>query len=134
MTQSTDGADDLPRGWWIIAAAFLGVLLCQTPVVFLSFGVFMAPLQDTFGWDRSSMSLALSLSTLTLAVASPFAGRLLDRWGARPVLLTSLVLMALSIMSLYFLTSSLWHLRAGRRRPAFPYRSSCIRVPRAGRC
>lgn len=79
-------------------------------MVFLSFGVFMTPLHEAFEWDRSLMSLALSVSTLTLAVASPVAGHLLDRWGPRPVLLTSLVLMALSIMSLYYLTGTLWHL------------------------
>jgi MFS family permease len=94
----------------IVAGAFVGVLLCQTPMVFLSIGAFVGPLRASFGWDFSTVYLAVSASTLALALASPFAGALLDRWGVRNMVLTSTLLLALTLMSLYFLTDSLWHL------------------------
>jgi len=97
------------RYWWIVVAGFVGVALCQTPMVFLTVGAFAAPLNEAFGWNRPTVSLAISVSALALAVASPFAGAFIDKYGPRPVLMTSLVLMALGLMSLSLLTDSLWH-------------------------
>jgi MFS family permease len=93
--------------WYICAASFIGLLVCQSPAVFLSFGVFMKPLAAAFGWERGPMSLALSFCAISLALVSPLAGSLVDRFGARRVLLPSMISFGLLIGSLYFLSGSL---------------------------
>jgi MFS family permease len=93
--------------WYICAASFVGLLVCQSPAVFLSFGVFMKPLAAAFGWERGPMSLALSFCAISLALVSPLAGSLIDRFGARRVLLPSMISFGLVLASLYFLSGSL---------------------------
>jgi MFS family permease len=93
--------------WYICLASFVGLMVCQSPAVFLSFGVFMKPLAGAFGWERGPMSLALSLCAVALALVSPLAGSLVDRFGARRVLLPSMIGFGVLIASLYFLSGSL---------------------------
>lgn len=95
-------------GWYIVAASVIGVALSQAPIVYLSLGVFMIPLQQSFGWDRGKVSLGLSVGALTLALSMPVVGRLIDKHGARRVLLPSMAMFAIATMSLYFLTGSFW--------------------------
>ncbi len=104
MTRTTEGT--LYR-WYVCAASFVGLMVCQSPAIFLSFGVFMKPLAAAFGWERGPMSLALSFCAISLALVSPVAGSLIDRFGARRVLLPSMISFGLLIASLYFLNGSL---------------------------
>jgi MFS family permease len=104
MTRTTEGT--LYR-WYVCAASFVGLMVCQSPAIFLSFGVFMKPLAAAFGWERGPMSLALSFCAISLALVSPVAGSLIDRFGARRVLLPSMIGFGLLIASLYFLNGSL---------------------------
>src|SRR5262249_9948666 len=92
--------------WYICAASFVGLLVCQSPAVFLSFGVFMKPLAAAFGWERGPMSLALSFCAISLALVSPLAGALIDRFGARRVLLPSMLRVCLLLSSLHLLSRS----------------------------
>jgi MFS family permease len=55
--------------------------------VIFAFSVFIRPLGDQFGWTRTEISLAFTLTALTVALSSPFIGRTVDRVGARRVLL-----------------------------------------------
>ena len=96
-------------GWYIVAASVIGVALSQAPIAYLSLGVFMIPLQQSFGWARGTVSLGLSVGALSLALSMPLVGRLVDRHGARRVLLPSMAMFSVAMMSLYFLTGSLWH-------------------------
>ena len=104
MTRTTESTR---YRWYICAASFVGLLVCQSPAVFLSFGVFMKPLAAAFGWERGPMSLALSFCAISLALVSPLAGSLVDRFGARRVLLPSMISFGLLLASLYFLSGSL---------------------------
>jgi MFS family permease len=94
-------------GWWIVAVSTIGVAFCATPVVFLTLGVFMIPLGEEFGWNRAEISLGLSVAALSLAIATPWAGRMLDARGPRRVLKWSLALYAVATATLYFLESSI---------------------------
>ena len=49
--------------------------------------------------------LSLTMPALFIAIAAPFAGLLLDRWGRKPVLITALILYGLAGTSGYFLNS-----------------------------
>jgi MFS family permease len=96
-------------GWWVVLAAGIGLSVHGGPIITGTFGVFLKPLSQEFGWSRAQISLAFSLATLVLTVALPLIGRLVDRLGARRVILPSVLIFGLGLMSLYFLTASLWH-------------------------
>ena len=64
---------------WLIFAVANGLFLC--------FPIFFVPLLEEFQWSRALTAGALSTSTLIQAALSPLAGVLVDRFGARPVIL-----------------------------------------------
>jgi MFS family permease len=83
--------------WWIVFGATLSMLVAQGPVILYTLGLFIKPLNQDFGWDRASISAAGGLAAISSAIAIPFVGWLIDRWGIRPVLLPIVVLSASSI-------------------------------------
>lgn len=91
----------------IIASAGIGMALGISVLGMATFGVFIVPLSQEFHWGRGDISLSYTIMCYTVAVASPFAGHLLDRWGVRRVLLPSIFLFGLSLISLRFLDGRL---------------------------
>lgn len=99
-------------GWWVVLAAGIGASMSYGPIIAFTFGVFIKPLQEEFGWSRADISLGFSLSLLMLSVTAPFVGQLVDRFGARKVIVPSVLLFGFGIISFYFLSASLWHFYA----------------------
>ena len=58
-----------------------------------SFTVFVIPMSDDFGWSRSEISLAASIGLLVNGLTQPFVGRLYDRYGARKIVIPSLLVL-----------------------------------------
>jgi MFS family permease len=83
--------------WWIVFGATLSMLVAQGPVILYTLGLFIKPLNQEFGWDRASISAAGGLAAISSAIAVPFVGWLIDRWGIRTILLPIVVLSAFSI-------------------------------------
>jgi MFS family permease len=79
------------RAWLMVFMAMVGTMCCSTSVILINVGVFMKPLAGTFHWSRGAISLSLSIGALAMAGANPFVGRLIDRYGVRPILIASLV-------------------------------------------
>src|SRR5271167_1285163 len=77
-----------------------------------TFGIFLTALTKQFGWSRGDVSLAFTVTALTVAVCSPVLGRLLDRHGARRIILPCMAVFGLAFGSLSLLTNHLWHLYA----------------------
>ncbi len=98
------------RGGLVLLTACCGVFFSFASVVIYTFGVFLKPLTETFGWSRSQVSLAFTCTALTIAVCSPFIGRLLDRFPARRIVLPCTFIYGLTFASLAFLTPHLAHL------------------------
>jgi len=99
----------LRRHSGILLAAFFGVFASFASVFIFTFGVFLKPLSEEFGWSRAQVSGGFALAALTVAFASPFLGRLVDRFGSRAVILPSATLFAVLFASLSRLTDSLVH-------------------------
>jgi MFS family permease len=100
------------HGWWVVLVAGIGLSLSYGPIIVGTFGVFLKPLSQEFGWSRTGISLAFSLGNLMFSGALPLIGRLVDRLGARKVILPSVLIFGLGVMSFYFLSASLWHFYA----------------------
>jgi len=99
-------------GWWNVGASFIGLSLSYAMFTVFAFGVFFKPLAEEFGWQRDEMARAYSVTNLTLVIAAPLLGILIDRFGVRRVLLPSLVLMGLAVASMSQLTGSIYHFYA----------------------
>ena len=56
--------------------------------------VLMLPLEQEFGWLRTTTSAALSVNILLYGMTGPFAGSLMARVGVRKVVLSALALLA----------------------------------------
>ncbi len=95
-------------GWWIVTASAVGLAVHFGPVIASTFGVFLLPIEEAFGWSRSEISVAFALATLGVSLAQPIAGRMVDQIGARPVIMISALLLGLGLTSLYLLPASLW--------------------------
>jgi MFS family permease len=98
--------DGLYYGWVILFVSYM--IMFFTAGLSQAFGVFLKPMTDDFGWDRSSFALALSIFAIVSAIVPPFAGRMADRYGPRPVLTAGAALNALG-MILMAATPNLWY-------------------------
>jgi len=96
-------------GWRIVFASAAGLAVHFGPMVATTFGIFLLPLENEFGWSRAEISLAFAAATLGLSLAQPVTGRAVDKYGARPIIMTSAVLMGLVMASLYLLPAALWY-------------------------
>ena len=83
------------RGWLVVAAAFA--------VTFVGFGsaytfsAFVEPLQRDFGASRGSVSLVFSLAGFLYFGLGIVSGPLADRFGARPLAVTGMLLTGLGL-------------------------------------
>src|SRR5437763_7038723 len=95
---------------WVIAAVTFLALLASAGVRSTS-TVMVLPLEHDFGWDRATLSLALSVNLLLYGLCGPFAGALMARFGIRRVMLFALSTLAVAVSLSFFMTQS-WQLIA----------------------
>ena len=89
-------------GWYVCAATlFIGFVSIGARN---SFGVFVIPMSEEFGWSRLTVSIAAALGVLVNGIIQPFMGQLFDRTGGRKVILTGLLALGIStvLLSLTF--------------------------------
>ncbi len=111
---------ELSTGWLLLATATLGCGTGASSLIFYSFGIFVAPLQQAFGWTRGEVTSTLFFGSFGLVLAAPLLGWLIDRCGTRLVALCAIpcfsaVLVAISrfegslpmFYALFFLTTAL---------------------------
>ena len=72
-------------GWIIVGVSF--ITLSLTYGVWYSFSVFFVALLNEFGWSRSIAAGAFSLCMIIHNLVGPFVGGMVDRLGARRVIL-----------------------------------------------
>ena len=76
---------------------------------YIAFGVFFTPLMETFGWSRAAIAGASSLAFFVLGVFGVLVGRLNDRFGPRPIMTVTALLLGVGCMLMGRLTN-LWEL------------------------
>ncbi len=74
---------------------------------FWSFGLYVAPLEDDFGWSRAEISGGFSISLLASGLAAPLIGRWIDRYGPRRMILIGALFTA-ATYGLLATTDQLW--------------------------
>lgn len=95
-------------GWWIVVAAFLN-LFFAVGIIFYGFPVFYPALADSLGFSRAQLTQGFLLGFLIAGL--PFglvAGTVIDRVGARWVILAGVGLIGMSLILMGSMTK-LWH-------------------------
>ena len=93
-------------GWWVISAPFLAAMLTVGSGQY-AFGLLIEPLEQEFGWTRTQINLSLSFTAVGSFIA-PYLGYIMDRHGAKNILVASMALIVVSYLLRPMMTE-LWH-------------------------
>src|ERR1700709_2456782 len=94
-------------GWVMVGVTFLTALISAGTVG--APGVFIAPLQQEFGWSTAEISSALSIRFILFGLMAPFPAALLNRSGPRNVTLSALLIVASALVASLAMTK-IWQL------------------------
>jgi len=100
------------EGWQVAVAASVGVFVSFASLLVYTFGVFLKPFTEEFGWSREAVSASFGIAAMTVAVCSPPLGYLLDRLNPKRIILPCLIVFGCAFASLSLLTPHLWQLYA----------------------
>lgn len=90
-------ASEFRSEWKPLFAATYGTGASAVAILTYTSGVFYAALHDAIGISRFQFGLAFSFATAGLALATPFAGMLMDRFGSRLPIIGGILLLAASL-------------------------------------
>jgi MFS family permease len=82
--------------------ATVGLAFGPSVISTLTSGLYIPPIQKEFDWTRADVSFAFTIVAYMVVLMSPLQGFLVDRFGPRRVILTSIPLFGLSLAALYF--------------------------------
>jgi MFS family permease len=88
------------KGWRILAAATLGVAIGISGLLTYNSGLFQAGLSAEIGLSRTGYGVGVFASTLAMAAAVPFVGRMVDRHGPRAVAAVGAAFLSLGFLAL----------------------------------
>ena len=83
---SSDQSKSSPAFYWHYAWVIVAIATIMQMVgasIRMAFGVFIDPLSSIFDWGQGDITLAYGINSVVTAVASPTAGWIGDRFGAR---------------------------------------------------
>lgn len=83
-------------GWVMVGLTFL-TTVCTSAATTLP-GVLLLPMMAEFGWVRADVSSAMGLMLIMFAVAAPFAGALMLRYGLRRVVIAAAIMTTVALL------------------------------------
>jgi MFS family permease len=84
-------------GSTVVLGCFFGMMGGGAAMLFTSMGVLINPLTQEFGWGRDEISYGATLITFGIIIGLLTSGFLIDRYGARRVLIISVALTILVV-------------------------------------
>jgi predicted MFS family arabinose efflux permease len=109
-TTPSGRTDEWRRGWPLVAAAMLGI--GTGPGLFQNLSSLFTPgMISEFGWTRGEIATAAGLG-LAGGLVAPFLGRLADRIGIRPVIITAMLLLGAAYLGFANMKGVLLHYQA----------------------
>jgi len=94
-------------GWWVVlATAAITMIASEAPIY--CFSALVDPLEEEFGWSRAAIGAGPSIAALMAGLAMPVAGYLVDRVGARPLLVAGVTLIGGGFVAISRV-EALWH-------------------------
>ena len=92
-------------GWVIVGVTFLTLIVSAGIRSIPS--IFMLPFEKEFGWGRADVSSVVSINILLYGLMGPFSAALMEKFGTRRVMLTSLICIGASL-ALTPMMTALW--------------------------
>ena len=89
-------SDSIFYGWFVVMGCSLVAL--GTAGTQFSFGVFLQPMTEEFGWSRSTLSLAFGITFMLSGLLRPLAGYLADRYSPKLVALSGVALLGVMLL------------------------------------
>lgn len=96
----------IPERAGVVVACTIGTAVSMTPMVYTVFGLFLLPIANEFNWPRSAVSLVLLFVAVAGSVSNPIVGQLIDRHGARRVILSGSVAFAAAVAAVSLIRAS----------------------------
>ena len=93
--------------WWVVAGSVIGLTVSAGPINNFTFGVFLRAVTADLHIGRATFASAMLATNWIGAASGPVIGWLLDRYGARRVLLLGVILFAIATAAQSYITSSL---------------------------
>lgn len=90
-------------GWVVVGASSTAIFARMAPNI-TTLTIFIFPLSQQFGWSRTLISGSVSAGALAALVLSPVVGWCIDKFGARPVLIISVLVMGVAMISMAWAT------------------------------
>src|SRR5262249_36950339 len=114
LAMTATGMDEVPvpqrkihYGWIVVGVTFMTLLIGagvrSTP------GILMVPFESEFHWSRATISFAVALGLFLYGFIGPFAAAVMERFGLRRTMLTSLSLLAVGVAATTLMRES-WQL------------------------
>jgi MFS family permease len=102
---------DRPDRLLVVAALGVTQILAWGSTFYL-FGVLANPIASDTGWSYDWVASGVSVGLLIAGMVSPRVGRAISKWGGRPILAVSTVLLAAGLLLLGCSQSIAWYLTA----------------------
>lgn len=99
--------EEFIRGWRTLLGCSLGNGSGLSGLAYYSFGVFVIPLTEAFGWSVGEVTVGSSFLILGTAFTAPIVGGLIDRYGAYRVCLVSFAALVAGFLLLTQLRGSI---------------------------
>lgn len=77
---------DGKQGWWVVLGSFLALAI-TSGVAFFSMPVMLGSIIEDTGWSLKEISIGVTIWSLAAGVYSPLCGAMIERFGARRVMM-----------------------------------------------
>ena len=95
-------------GWWIVAVAALGLFFSEPTIGVFSYSVFLKAVSQDFHVGRGAIALAFTFHNFLTAAFTPIVGFMIDRFGAKRIVVPATALVGVAAMATKFIGPVLW--------------------------
>jgi MFS family permease len=98
------------QNWRILILSVIGIAISINASLLYGFGTLVVPLEEAFGWERSSLQAAITFLFASAVISLQVVGWLNLRYGMKRVTMISLVLISLGYLATTQIQGSIWML------------------------
>ena len=93
---------------WVVVSIIFLVLLAAAGIRATP-SVMILPLEQEFGWNRTTISLVISINIALYGLIGPFSAAAMQRYGIRPMVIGAMALLAIGTLISTWMTMP-WHM------------------------